>query len=231
MDIYVYSDESGVFDRHHNDYFVFGGLVAFSYSEADEATRRYQHAEKLIKTKEGLANDDEAKACFLSNGGKSKLFRSLNNFHKFGVVIHQNRVNPNIFNNKKTKQRYLDYAFKIAAKRKFEALIKAGVIDPHNVSKIRLYADEHATATDGRYELREALEQEFKIGTFNWKWSVFHEPIFPNLQSVELHFCDSKSLALIRAADIIANRIYFCATSKDLNSLRGRKEFKLIELP
>ena len=50
MDIYVYSDESGVFDRHHNDYFVFGGLVAFSYSEADEATRRYQHAEKLIKT-------------------------------------------------------------------------------------------------------------------------------------------------------------------------------------
>ena len=103
MDIYVYSDESGVFDRHHNDYFVFGGLVAFSYSEADEATRRYQHAEKLIKTKEGLANDDEAKACFLSNGGKSKLFRSLNNFYKFGVVIHQNRVNPNIFNNKKTK--------------------------------------------------------------------------------------------------------------------------------
>ena len=97
MDIYVYSDESGVFDRQHNEYFVFGGLVALSYSEADEATRRYQHAEKLIKAKEGLANDDEAKACCLSNSGKSKLFRSLNNFHKVGVVIHQNRVNPNIF--------------------------------------------------------------------------------------------------------------------------------------
>lgn len=75
MDIYVYSDESGVFDRQHNEYFVFGGLVALSYSEADEATRRYQHAEKLIKAKEGLANDDEAKACCLSNSGKSKLFR------------------------------------------------------------------------------------------------------------------------------------------------------------
>lgn len=231
MDIYVYSDESGVFDRQHNEYFVFSGLVALSYSEADEATRRYQHAEKLIKAKEGLANDDEAKACCLSNSGKSKLFRSLNNFHKFGVVIHQNRVNPNIFNNKKTKQRYLDYAFKIAIKRKFEALIREGTIEPCKVSKIRFYVDEHATATDGRYELREALEQEFKIGTFNLKWSVFHEPIFPNLQSVELHFCDSKSRAPIRAADIIANRIYFCATSRDLNSLRGRKEFKLIELP
>ena len=31
--------------------------MALSYSEADEATRRYQHAEKLIKAKEGLAND------------------------------------------------------------------------------------------------------------------------------------------------------------------------------
>lgn len=27
MDIFVYSDESGVFDVKHNDYFVFGGLI------------------------------------------------------------------------------------------------------------------------------------------------------------------------------------------------------------
>lgn len=27
MNIYVYSDESGVFDKEHNEYFVFGGLI------------------------------------------------------------------------------------------------------------------------------------------------------------------------------------------------------------
>ncbi len=27
MNIYVYSDESGVFDKEHNDCFVFGGLI------------------------------------------------------------------------------------------------------------------------------------------------------------------------------------------------------------
>ena len=27
MNIYVYSDESGVFDKEHKDYFVFGGLM------------------------------------------------------------------------------------------------------------------------------------------------------------------------------------------------------------
>lgn len=231
MDIYVYSDESGVFDRKHNEYFVFGGIITFSYSEMDEATRRYQYAENLIKTKEGLSPDDEAKACVLSNSGKFKLFRSLNQYHKFGVVVQQSRVNLNIFKNKKTKQRYLDYVFKIAIKRKFQSLIQEGIIDPDDVSKVRFYVDEHATATDGRYELRESLEQEFKIGTFNSKWSVFYEPIFPKLQSVELHFCDSKSKALIRASDIIANRIYFCAISKDLNSIVSRENFGLIELP
>ena len=146
----------------------------------------------------------------LSNSGKSKLFRSLNNFHKFGVVIHQNRVNPNIFNNKKTKQRYLDYAFKIAIKRKFEALIREGTIEPCKVSKIRFYVDEHATATDGRYELREALEQEFKIGTFNLKWSVFHEPIFPNLQSVE-EALQKPSLILRPESFYLLHRPNFCA--------------------
>lgn len=231
MDIYVYSDESGVFDRQHNEYFVFGGLIAFSYSEVDEAIRRYQHAEDLVKIKEGLGPEVEAKACILSNGDKSKLFRSLNKFHKFGVVVHQNRVNANIFKNKKTKQRYLDYVFKIAVKRKFQTLIRDGVINPNTVTKIRFYVDEHATATDGRYELREALEQEFKIGTFNMKWSVFHEPIFPKLQSVDLSFCDSKCQALIRAADIVANKIYFCSISNDLNSIRDRKNFGVIELP
>lgn len=29
MDVYVYSDESGVFDSVHNDYFVFGGIIFF----------------------------------------------------------------------------------------------------------------------------------------------------------------------------------------------------------
>ena len=27
MEIYVYSDESGVFDKVHNELFVFGGLI------------------------------------------------------------------------------------------------------------------------------------------------------------------------------------------------------------
>ena len=73
---------------------------------------------------------------------------------------------------------------------------------------------EHTTATNGRYELREALEQELKTGTYNMDYSLFFPPIFTNLKSVQLTFCDSKTTTLVRAADIIANRLYYCVTHK-----------------
>ena len=70
------------------------------------------------------------------------------------------------------------------------------------------FVDEHTTATDGKYELREALEQEFRFGTYNWNYSVFFPPLFPNVKTVDVCFCNSSKVTLVRAADIIANKIY-----------------------
>ena len=39
MDIYVYSDESGVFDSAHNSWFVFGGVMFLSKDAKDIAAR------------------------------------------------------------------------------------------------------------------------------------------------------------------------------------------------
>ena len=55
---------------------------------------------------------------------KGKLFRSLNGCYKFGVIIREKQVLERIYKSKKDKQRYLDYAYKIAVKRAFENLIK-----------------------------------------------------------------------------------------------------------
>lgn len=231
MDICVYSDESGVFDQQHNKYFVFGGLIFFSHDESSHAVRRYLQAENVFRNKCGVPLSQELKACVLPNGSKSKLFRALNPFRKFGVVVHQKRVLSKIFNHKKSKQRYLDYVFKIAVKRKFEKLIREKVLDPQKVTRLRFYIDEHSTATDGRYELQEALEREFKIGTFNQQWSKFYPPIFPNLISVDLKFCDSKVKPLIRAADIVANKVYHSAMEEDIVSLKNRKNIFIIQQP
>ena len=67
MELIVFSDESGVLDRKNNDFFVFGGLVFTSYAEMDTATRLYANAEKYVKQIENLSENEEAKACILSN--------------------------------------------------------------------------------------------------------------------------------------------------------------------
>lgn len=208
MNIFVYSDESGVFDKKHNDYFVFGGLIFLSKDMRDIQARKYSAAERTIRKNGYYSDEAELKATFITNKEKNKLYRSLNQCIKFGVIIEQKNIHDRIYNHKKSKQRYLDYAFKIALKRTFQSLINIGRIKPNKVEDIYVYSDEHTTATNGRYELREALEQELKIGTINYDYACIYEPVFPNMNNVHVKFYDSKSNYLIRAADIVANRIY-----------------------
>lgn len=217
MDIYVYSDESGVFDVAHNDYFVFGGIIFLGKEAKDNFSRKYAHVEKVLRKSKSVDFDYELKAAQLTNSEKSQLFRSLNNVFKFGVVINQKRLHSKIFEYKKTKQRYLDYAYKIALKRALKSLIDSDVIDVNEVNSLHVYVDEHTTATDGRYELRESIEQEFKLGVVNFQYGSYYPPIFPGIKYVELKYCNSSSVRLVRAADIVANRIYHWVVTNQIN--------------
>ena len=145
MDIYVYSDESGVFDKVHNNVFVFGGLILLGKASKDEWSRRYIAAERAIRGK--YAAQAELKASYVSNKDKHKLVRSLNNCFKFGVVVQQQRVMDRIFTSKKDKQRYLDYVYKIGLKRALESLMHDGLIAKDEVENLHVYVDEHTTAT------------------------------------------------------------------------------------
>ena len=128
MNIFVYSDESGVFDKKHNDIFVFGGIILLSKESKEEWSRRYIHAENVIRKKEKFTKEKEIKATAISNSSKGKLYRSLNNIEKFGIIIHQKDLHDELFADKKVKQRYLDWAFKISVKRKFENMINRNLI-------------------------------------------------------------------------------------------------------
>ncbi len=214
MDVYIYSDESGVFDYIHNDYFVFAGVIFFNKQDKEDMERKYLHAENCIRSSNGIVNSEELKACNLSNKNKRKLYRSLNKCFKFAVIIDQKRILKNIFENKKSKQRYLDYAYKIGLVRCFKYLIDNNIIISSNIKNINVFVDEHTTATNGCYELREGLLNEFKHGTFNHEWNKFFSPILPDMNDLQVTFCDSKSKTLVRASDIIANKVYYLKTSK-----------------
>ena len=221
MNIYIYSDESGVFDKEHNDYFVFGGLIFLGIEDKENWSRKYSSVEKILRANKGVALDYELKATQVTNKEKGKLFRTLNGCYKFGVVIRQKQVLDRIFLSKKDKQRYLDYAYKVGLKKALQRLIKEDRINPDEIETVHIYNDEHSTATNGRYELREGLEQEFKLGTYNLKYDKFFPPVFENLKGIELLFCDSNKVTLIRAADIVANRIYFMALNRKLENMEG----------
>nr|WP_263313964.1 DUF3800 domain-containing protein [Mammaliicoccus sp. Marseille-Q6498] len=222
MNIYVYSDESGVFDKFHEQFFIFGGLIFLDEYNRDSEHRKYINVESSLREHNKLYKCGELKASRLSNKDKGKVFRSLNKCIKFGVVIHLSMLGDNIFNYKKSKQRYLDYAFKIGLKRVLEDLINQEFIMKNDVNGIHVFCDEHTTATNGKYELREALEQEFKCGTFNWNFNKFFPPLFPELDFVNVAFCNSNKKPLIRAADIVANRIYFHSKNQKLDDIQNK---------
>ncbi len=216
MNIYVYSDESGVLDKVHNDYYVFGGLIFISEDDRDAYSRKYLAAERNIRKSESIPPSVEVKACNISSKSKRKLYRSISNVEKFGFVISQKKLTKDeLFSNKKTKQRYLDWAFKMAVRKKLEKMIVAKSINPEEVETITFLVDEHSTATNGLYELRESLEKELKIGVWNFKYMTFHEPLFSKIKSVNLQYCNSSKKTLVRAADIVANRIFYYANKND----------------
>ena len=87
----------------------------------------------------------------------------------------------------KDKQRYLDYAYKVGLKKALQRLIKEDRINPDEIETVHIYNDEHSTATNGRYELREGLEQEFKLGTYNLKYDKFFPPVFENGRDILIY--------------------------------------------
>lgn len=230
MNIFIYSDESGVFDYIHINIYVFGGIVFLNKNDRDICSRTYSKAENDIRRSNSITNDVELKASAISNKNKGKLYRSLNKYYKFGVIINQQQLLERIFLSKKDKQRYLDYAYKIAVKRFFQCLIQEKVIEPNEVERLYFYVDEHTTATNGRYELKQALEQEFKLGTYSMNYHTFYPPIFPLLQSVELSYCNSRAKVLIRSADIIANNIYHKAINGKA-FINGENKLYITQLP
>ena len=154
--------------------------------------------------------------------------RSLNTEIKFAVIVRQKEIHPQIFRHKKTKQRYLDYAFKMGLKGCLLDLSSKGILNLAGVENIHINCDEHTTATDGIYELRESLLKEFKYGMFSSNYQKYNPPVIPELADLKLNYCASEKNGLIRAADIIANHVYTCF---DRQILPSKPNLYLKQLP
>ena len=218
--ICIFSDESGVFNRKTNQYFVQGGLILdASNGEVGEISRLYSKMESNLRKKEEYRDITELKASSMAPQDRRAMFATLRPYRKFGIVINLNYINPYVFKNKKTCQRYQDYAYSDGLASAFLILISRGVIDYQDEVTLHFIADEHHTATDSKYELREMLMQLFKEGGFSPDFMLFHKPIFKKAGKVSLTLADSQKNVLVRAADMIANRIYFEANHGNMDNI------------
>lgn len=231
MNIYVYSDESGVFDYINNEYFVFAGVIFLDKEQKDDTIRKFSKLEKDIRRNLNIDSSRELKANKLRAKDKRRLFNLLKDVNKFCVIIKQKSILKEIFEHKKSKQRYLDYAFKMGLKNAFKMLQNENYIVPDEVKNIIVNCDEHNTATNGLYELRENLLNEFKNGTFNFKYDKYFPPIFSNLKSLTVNYRNSEHDTLIRASDIIANRIYNLCLNKNFSDMYKIKKLFIKQLP
>ena len=223
MNIFIYADESGVFDVVHNDYYVFAWVLCLGKEARDNISRKFVRAERDLRCCTKYNGCKELKAAKLKPKDKMSLYRSLNSVYRGSVVIKQQYVNKNIFGTKKTKQRFLDYALKRGIKSHLLALVENGILAGSDIDNIFFALDEHTTATDGKYELREALIEELKYGTFNYTYQKFFRPPFPGIENINLKYCDSTRKTLIRAADIVANVTLYNAKQNSLHKLEDRQ--------
>lgn len=208
QNIYIYSDESGVFDTKVNEFFIYSGIILLSKEEKERCKNLFLNLEKRLKKKHNIKRNKELKATMLTPKEKSNILRAFNNFHKFAVVINLNKVNKEFFLRKQSKRRHLDYSYKLGIKRAFQHLIEKKLLDNTKETILSINYDEHNMSTDAYRNFKEDIADEFKYGRTNHKYNKFHQPIFRNLTQLHIKSCNSENETLIRVSDILANIIY-----------------------
>lgn len=68
--------------------------------------------------------------------------------------------------------------------------------------------DSTGTKTDGIYSLERSIEEELTKGISNFDYGKFFPPLLKGNFNLNLLYCDSNCNTLIRASDILANRVW-----------------------
>lgn len=205
--LYIYGDESGVFDQTHYNLFVYGGLLFPSKEARERARQTYDKAEKTIRRQK--RTQDELKGASLDAENNLKLLHVLDPYLKFACFIDQKAVSASIFRDKKTKQRYLDFVFEDGLRNVISQLIGEHALDESAISAVNVAFDRHTVATNNAYELTEGLETELALGSCDFARNECLEALFPSAKGkVSFRFGESAQEVLIRAADVVCHHVF-----------------------
>ncbi|KJU89062.1 DUF3800 domain-containing protein [Streptococcus parasanguinis] len=203
--ISIFIDDSGVFHSNHN-YFVYAGFCFISDEDKISAKKRYRSLNTKIKKEKGV--EGELKASNIEKKHKNTLYKVLRNEISFSVSVNLKRVHSGVMKDKKSRQRFKDYALRRVVKELFKKLLEQGAISKGDDIELYLNIDQQGIATNGLYGLGEGIHEEFKYGINNFNYGNFYPPILEGEFIVYTKSCISANDYLIQAADILANRVW-----------------------
>lgn len=208
QECFIYLDDSGVLHKNaRGQFFIYAGYIFLSKKQKDAALANYRSAARQIQKSLSKKNQ-EAKAYVLSGHQKRFLNSRLAEYGSFSCVVDKSCVYGSILDSKKSIHRYKDYCLKRASKTKVQELIKRGLIDPARPITLRFFIDNQPTSTDGIYNLRESIREEFQNGIANFDYGIRYDALFSERVQVFTTFCDSSKNYLIQASDILANSLF-----------------------
>ncbi|MBN3534448.1 DUF3800 domain-containing protein [Mycoplasma procyoni] len=209
MNFFIYSDESGVLDTK-NKYFIFSLIVFKDLNQRSKIKTLFKDREKRFK-KIIFSDEDttELKGSLLRENQQLQIMSLLKDVDKICVKVNVEMIYDSIMSNKKSKRRYLDFAFKSGLRSYFEELIFKKEISQTGQYNFYFFVDQHTTSTNGIYDLKETIENDFFSGIFSQSSkSWFTPPLFDKKGNITVQYCDSKNNSYIRMADILANYMF-----------------------
>ncbi|MDG3180609.1 DUF3800 domain-containing protein [Streptococcus suis] len=225
--ISIFIDDSGVFHSNHN-YFVYAGFCFITEEDRLSAKKRYRSLNTKIKKAKAI--EGELKASSIERKHKNSLFKVLKDEISFSVSVNLSNVQTNVMMDKKSRQRFKDYALKRVVKNLFKKLIVQGLISKTDDIELFVNIDQQGFATNGLYGLGDGILEELKYGITNFNYGTFYPPILEGKFIVHTKSCVSENDYLIQAADILANRI-LNSYEKQMSELRDIPNHTFLNLP
>ena len=232
MTIFIRADESGVFDPIHNDFFIFAGLIFLNRQEMELTGRRFLSIEKKLRQKKEYKNIPELKAALLKHSDRRTLFSVTESCNRFASVINLKKIDRKaVLADKKSKQRYLDYAFELGLKRAVQCMAAKGSISFDDPAEFDIILDERTSATNGEYNLAESILHEMRGEICNINTLMTFAPVLPAAKKVSVRYGNSAKEPLLRAADVLANRILHECRHGNICNLMGKNNLFTLSLP
>ena len=213
QEVYIYMDDSGKLSNYEKCC-CYGGIVFFNKKDKDKFITQYRQIVRQIKCSE--CNKDKNNCDNVCPEIKNSKIKSASNkrwimnyikkYSMFCCIINNSRVKDYIMESKSSKGRYLDYAQKMLVKKIFLDLIREGKINSSKPVKLPMYIDEQTTKSNGYYNLKESIKEEFLHGIINYNYGVTHEAILYSDFEIDIHYVDSKKNYVVQAADFVAGR-------------------------